>query len=355
MQEIVCAVCGRRTALAPGTAMACPSCGAPISAPASASAAEDDSATRPSIFFPVPDVDETTKAAVPISVAEAAQDSDSANPANATAGDVTADYPMAPTPERTQTVPAPAMPTTEPQTQPALPVDAPAAWPGVPAAGADEPPAKQPSPRTRNPAAIISVLLLILLLLVVGAAGVLFANGRLPFFNATSTPAIATVTPAPTATAPAVLTSFTDGGQVFSVGYPTGWFLTAQNAPGTQPRLAIFANPITGASFDIGTLSTTDVPPQQIVEQELTLLGQKTGVANRSGPTSVFIAGESWTQESGDVTVEVNKQPTAMHATALAVIHGGHTVYMLELAPVDTYLTIEPFFQQILNSFEFLS
>ena len=119
--------------------------------------------------------------------------------------------------------------------------------------------------------------------------------------------------------------------------------------------MAIFANPITGASFDIGTLSTTDVPPQQIVEQELTLLGQKTGIANRSGPTSVFIAGQSWTQESGDVTVAVNKQPTAMHATALAVIHGGHTVYLLELAPVDTYLTIEPFFQQILQSFQFLS
>lgn len=342
--------------------MACPSCGAPISAPAEAYV-EDDSATRPGIFFPVPGVDETTRPSVPISsAAQAAQDTDSASPA--AAGDVTADYPLAPKPERTQTVPPAAMPTTEPQTQPALPLETPAppaAWPSADgtakgAVASDQPPIEKPSPRPRSPLATISIALLILLLLLVGAAGVLFANGRLPFFGGTPTPvATATVTPAPTATPTIVLKTFTDSGQVFTVGYPSGWLVNIENNQAAQVRLVLFTNSKTSANVNVGTYASTSVTAQQVVETVLAGLSQKTGIANRSAPTSVVIAGQTWTQESGDVTVPQNGKLTAMHAVALATIHGGNTVYFLELAPVDTFPSLEPTFQQIENSFEFLS
>ena len=328
MQDTVCAVCGRRTALAPGAAMACPSCGAPLSAqaateavaPALANDPLDDSSTRPSI----PPIPPATPDAPDAPDSPASEDD-----AHVTRDvEATADFPTQPAANRTQTVPAAALPSTEPSAP----------------------------PRKRSRLAPLSIALLILLLLAIGAAGVLLANGRLPLFSATPTATAApTATLVPTATPPANLKSFTDGDRVFQMGYPTGWLVNAKNDPGTAPRLAIFANPPAQASFNVGTLSTTDVPAQGIVEQELTVLAQKSGVANRSGPTTQFFAGQTWTQESGDVTVLQNGKPTAMHAIALATIRGGHTVYILELAPVDTFQTVEPDFQRMLQSFEFLS
>jgi len=196
--------------------------------------------------------------------------------------------------------------------------------------------------------------LLIVLLLIVGGAGVLLANGRLPLFSASPTAsALATATPQPTATSPSNLVIFTDSGNVFLVGYPRGWLETIQNSQ--SPRLVVFSNPTIGANFNVGTYASTSESAQQVADSALAVLAQKTGVANRSGPTTVFIAGQTWTQEAGDVTVEQNGKLTPMHAVALATIHGGNTVYVLELAPVDTFPTIDPTFQQVLQSFEFLS
>lgn len=353
MQEIVCAVCGRRLAAPPGIAVACPSCGAPVSSPPSS--AEDDSATRPAI--PPVDTaqqtaqtadDETTRAALPYIASIASPGHDTTDSGNT--GAVTADYPMPPKPERTQTVPPPAMPATESQTQPVQPLE-PSAAPVPPVPPGALPPARRK--RGRFPA--LSIVLLIVLLIAVGAAGVLFANGRLPFIGATPTATIAaTETPAPTATTPGALTIFTDADHVFSIGYPTAWLMTTQNAANSQQRLVIFSNPNTGANFNVGTLSTTDVPAQQVVEQTLTVTAQKTGIASRTGPTTARVGGETWTQESGIVTLIINKQPTPVQATALAIIHGNHTIYMLELAPVSAAPAIQPTFQQMLQSFQFL-
>ena len=374
MQDIVCAICGRRATLAPGATMACPSCGATISAPVATTSSEflDDSATRPSIppIPPIPPVssippvtspvtsaaqsipEETTSAAEIVDPADTVDAVDPANTMRAGAvgdaravgddgengddahvtkdAEATADYPLAPPPQRTQTVPAAALPSTEPS-------------------------APVKPPRKRGPVAVISVILLILLLIAVGVAGVLLANGRLPFFSATPAPTVApTATLAPTATPQTALTLFTDADNVFHIGYPTGWLAQANNVPGAHPRLVIFANPPKQASFNVGTLPTTDTPAQGVVEQELAVLAQKTGIANRSGPTTLFIAGQTWTQEAGDVTVLQNGKPTPMHAIAMATIYGSHTVYILELAPVDSFATVEPFFQQMLQSFEFL-
>ena len=312
--------------------MACPSCGAPLSAPAAIEAVApasandplDDSSTRPSIP-PIPPAAPATPDSPDTPDAPASEDD-----ANVTRDvEATADFPTQPAAaNRTQTVPAAALPSTEPSAP----------------------------PRKRSRLAPLSIALLILLLLVIGAAGILLANGRLPLFSATPTATAApTATLVPTATPPANLKSFTDGDRVFQIGYPTGWLVNAKNDPGAAPRLAIFANPPAQASFNVGTLSTTDVPAQGIVEQELAVLAQKSGVANRSSPTTQFFAGQTWTQESGDVTVLQNGKPTAMHAVALATIRGGHTVYMLELAPVDSFQMVEPDFQRMLQSFEFLS
>ena len=353
MRDIVCTVCGRRTPLAPGSTMACPSCGAPLTAPALASA-EDDSATRPSI----PPVDVATRDVADVTTnvtppANLLDDGDTTN-VTKTAADVTADFPMAPAPPRTQTIPAQAMPSTESQTQPALAFEAPAA---LAAAATNATPGKPAdTARKRPPSGLIAILLLIVLLLIVGGAGVLLANGRIqvPFFSASPTAtASATATPQPTATPPSNLVIFTDSGNVFRVGYPRGWLETIQNSQ--SPRLVVFSNPTIGANFNVGTYASTGESAQQVAESALAVLAQKTGVANRSGPTTVFIAGQTWTQEAGDVTVEQNGKLTPMHAVALATIHGGNTVYVLELAPVDTFTTIDPTFQQVLQSFEFLS
>jgi hypothetical protein len=244
--------------------------------------------------------------------------------------DVTADYPLAPPPPRTQTVPAAALPSTEPS-------------------------APVKPPRKRGLLAVLAVILLILLLIAIGAAGVLLANGRLPFLSATPTPTVApTATLVPTATPATPLTLFTDADNVFQIGHPPDWLAQANNMPGAHPRLVIFVNPPAQANFNVGTLPTTDIPAQAVVERELALLAQKTGIANRSGPTTQFIAGQTWTQEAGDVTVLQRGKPTPMHAIAMATIYGSHTIYILELAPVDSFAAVEPDFQRMLQSFEFL-
>lgn len=381
MHDIVCPICGRRTALYPGTSMACPSCGMPIAAPAQSSV-DDDSATRPSFppDEPAPSaakaIDDETTRPVTLAAAESpsaiggttsgttsgAISSETSNSGLAT--DVTADYPQPETPDRTKTVGAQATPSTEPVSQPVQPADAPAQWPGVAIPTPSDAPAETPPPSSapsappappkRHSGRTLSLILLILLLLALGAAGILYANGRLPFLNSAPTPtAAATATPEPTATAPTDLRTFTDGDHVFTIGYPTNWLLATSNQPDNSQRLVIFSNPPAMATLNVGTLASTDTPPQQVDNQTLTLLGQKSGIANRTGPTQVFLGGVSWTQEAGDVTVLQGGQPVAMHAQALAVIHGNHTVYILSVAPVATYTTVDPFFQQMLQSFAF--
>lgn len=271
-----------------------------------------------------------------------------------TAEPVTEDYPMPPPPQRTQTVPPAAMPDTESsQTRPAIaPVDVPVAFPSA------ESPASPPSTRKRSPLAVISIVLLILLLLIIGTVGILMANGRLPFFGATPSPTVAataTATSAPTATPANGLVIFTDPGNIFTIGYPRGWSQNTRTDPSGQQRLVFFSDNTSGATFNVGTYVGTDTPPRQVAETALAALAQKTPITNRSGPTTAFVAGQSWTQESGDVTVKVNGQPTAMHAMALATIHGQNTVYILEFAPVNSFATVEPTFQQMLQTFTFAS
>ncbi|HET8906943.1 MAG TPA: hypothetical protein VFN11_08265, partial [Ktedonobacterales bacterium] len=206
MHEVVCAVCGRQSSVSAGATATCPSCGAPLSVPPVASSVDDDSATRPSIPpTPIAAVeDETTRVAMPAGAVSAdpasAQEAAAGAPDSHEASDVTADLPQPPSPERTATIPAPAMPETESQTRPVVPVDAPAMWPSAPnapVASADAPsvgtPSVQPAPATsrRSPFAVLGVVLLIILLLALIAAGILFANGRLPFFGATATPTVA--------------------------------------------------------------------------------------------------------------------------------------------------------------------
>lgn len=331
---------------------------------ASAASSDDDSATRPSIP-PVPETalvaDETTRAAVPVGAADVSEASEASNASEegdtTRAAEVTADYPMPQTPERTQTIPASALPDTDamPDAESRTrPVDAPSTPAGDSSAS--------PSPaRKRNPLAVISVVVLIVLLLAIVTAGILQANGQLPFFNATSAPTTAahaaTATPVPTATPNSDLITFTGAGNLFSIGYPRGWLQTIQNNAATQQNLVIFSNPASGANFNVGTYPGADSPAQQVAENVLQATAQKSPITNRSGPTSVFIGGQSWTEESGDVMVKVGSQtePSPAHAIAYAIVHNGQTIYMLELAPVDSFTAIQPTFQTMLQTFAFLA
>ena len=54
------------------------------------------------------------------------------------------------------------------------------------------------------------------------------------------------------------------------------------------------------------------------------------------------------------MTLPINNAPTVMHATAYAVIHGNHTIYMFTLGPSETYAQVAPIFEAMLHSFAFL-
>jgi hypothetical protein len=202
----------------------------------------------------------------------------------------------------------------------------------------------------------------LLVAIVIGSA--LAVNGALPFGQSAAT---ATATPAPS-TATAATQNYTRAG-LYQVTYPNSWTATEQNNP-PQTYLVILTATGGGATVSITAQQTpVFVDPQVNDTNYLNSLAAptKTKAKNVSHPEAVTLAKETWTEESGDVTLLVSNggvQSTQYaHAAVMSANHNGYIYTIVRLAPVtdqagaaSAFASAEQAsFQPMLATFRFLS
>ena len=154
---------------------------------------------------------------------------------------------------------------------------------------------------------------------------------------------------AATTTSPSAFAKFTDADGVYSLKMPTTWLSTGNAAlttfgPAAEPgvrveieRVEVALNnqqdAVAGAYFDSAASSSSGT------------------VTNKTGPTSVTLAGETWSQYAGDLTTG----DTTEHIVLLIAGHTTNTVILATLAPKSTFANDDTqFFQPMLKSFVFL-
>jgi hypothetical protein len=164
--------------------------------------------------------------------------------------------------------------------------------------------------------------------------------------------------PAPTATATATSApayqTYMDSSGLFALHVPATWGV-AQNKAATYTTVS-FVEPASNGYFEIETPNEPAASsPQALDDAFLSALAQGSPISNKQGPQTAQAGGETWTQESADVSPTVNGQARALHAVALSTTHAGHTVIVLYYAPTASFAAQDSVaFQPMLASFTFL-
>ncbi|HKV84881.1 MAG TPA: hypothetical protein VJN88_10010, partial [Ktedonobacterales bacterium] len=206
-----------------------------------------------------------------------------------------------------------------------------------------QPPMAPPAPARRNPT--IPIALVIVLLLVAGGAYLFIKNK-----NHTG------------GSLPSGYTLYTDTAGLYTIGYPSSWAKQDTGASGVSEVL--FSNSDQSDVFAVGELPVSGVSTSEI---SLVLGEFFTGfagslpngsgtVSNQSSPHNVTIAGQTWTQEAGDInyTDAAGNNATA-HSEVEAVARNGH-VYFLADATLDAgaYSAAKSqYFSPMITSFAF--
>ncbi len=224
---------------------------------------------------------------------------------------------------------------------------------GAPYAPYGAPPA--PAKRRRWPL-IVGVIVAVVLLACVGGGA--FAYSKLHSFvgavstgvSQTETASAATATPAATAapSIPANFTVYSDSTAKFSIAYPNSWQKSASGGD------VIFLDTAEAADVVVGSVDA-NIPQSDINSTESQFFKSAAGAGtynNLQGPTTVTYAGESWTQESADIT----SSGQTLHAVVLVANHGSHAYVIGYLGAKSAFATLDAQdFQPMLNSLSFLS
>ena len=202
-------------------------------------------------------------------------------------------------------------------------------------------------PRKQSSAVLIAVIVLILLALVGAGVAVALSRGSGSGAVSTQPTATATTAPSPTPSIPAGFTQFAGPSNAYSLDVPSDWAKTDSSQGAV--RIIVFNNG-QGGAFEIESFPSGGISGRQLDDR---YLGAISGtVANKQGPTTVQQAGESWTQESGDV--QLNGTP--FHVVVKNTIHGGNTYIVAYLAPASAFDSVNTQdFQLMFTSLQFLS
>ncbi len=216
-----------------------------------------------------------------------------------------------------------------------------------------QPPA--PAKRRRWPMVVGIIAGVVLLLCAVG--GVFAYIGLHKFagvvstgISQTETASAATATPEATATAaiPADYTLFTDSTNGYSIAYPNSWQKQASSSDVVFLDTSVPADMVIGAVPD--NLPQSDIASTESEFFKSVSDGGK--ISNLKGPTTITLAGESWTQETADITTSGQ----VIHSVVLATNHGAHAYIVGYLSAKSTFTSLDTqYFQPMLNSFSFQS
>ncbi|HEU0027933.1 MAG TPA: PsbP-related protein [Ktedonobacterales bacterium] len=274
--------------------------------------------------------------------------------------------PYAPAPPSQPFQPYQAMPA--PPSQPYQPYQAMPAYPTQPGytaypQGAAPYAAPAAPPKRRRWPVVVGVIAAVLLVLCVGGGA--FAYARLNSFvgtvsvsvSQTATAQAAALTPqatatleaAPTPIVPANYTLYTDSSDGFSVAYPNSW------AKHINKSDVVFIDNNEPADMVIGAVDA-NVSQSEIKAVETQFFKSAAGSGgtyhNVHGPVTVTLAGESWTQESADISASGQ----TVHAVVLMANHGSRSYVIGYLATKSSFASLDTrYFQPILQTFSFVS
>lgn len=195
--------------------------------------------------------------------------------------------------------------------------------------------------------------------LVLGVVGLVLSQ-----INASHSASVSTPTPLPTVQAPAGFSVFRDPDGVFALGLPSEWEQVASKS--TDVSMAQFGAKSQSATLSIQYTDNFTATELQNSEAMLTTLpgSVRDGVlSNKSQPSNVSLAGESWSQVSADLQYSGDSGPVTMHVVALTATHNAtlsasdsvqYLVSILYMAPASTFDSLNAKdFQPALNSFIF--
>lgn len=212
-----------------------------------------------------------------------------------------------------------------------------------------------PTKRRRWPMVVGIIVGVVLLLCVIGGA---FAYMGLNKFagqvstGISQTETASAVTPTPEATAteaiPADYTLFTDSTDGYSIAYPNSWQKSATGSDVIFLDTSVPADMVVGAVPD--NLSQSDIASTESQFFKSAAGGGK--VSNVKGPTTVTLAGESWTQESADISTSGQ----TIHAVVLVANHSTRAYIVGYLAAKSNFSSLDTqYFQPMLNTISFQS
>lgn len=299
MQQIQCSRCGYTLAGMPGSVAACPNCGQQMMMPGASSQAWNAYPGAP-------------QGGNPYGAQPSGPPSYGSNPSY---GQPAAPY------------------NTPPQGQYGAPQMPQQGYPGM---------MTPPAPAKRNP--LIPIALVVVLLLVAGGAFLYLKHNK-------SGGAL-----------PSGYTQFTDPNGLYTIGYPSSW--AKQNSGSSGISAVLFTNSDRSDIFEVAELpasglTTSDLSP--VLSNFFTgfagsLPGGGGSVGSTSSPQDVTIAGQTWTQESGDVNYTDSSGGSATaHSEVSAISHNGHIFIIADVTQDGSKFAGEKsqYFTPMINSFAF--
>ncbi len=190
----------------------------------------------------------------------------------------------------------------------------------------------------RRSATPLIVGLVVLLVLGGGAAIFALTRGGLGQTQGAATP-----------NAAAAVATYTDMDGVYTLSVPKTWLTTGNAAlttfgPAAEPGVRVEIE-----RLEVALNGHQDDVASSFFDSAASSAGGS--VTNRAGPTSVTLAGITWSQYSGDLTVGA----TTEHMVVLIADHAGSTVEIASIAPKDSFTSDDTqFFQPMLKSLTFV-
>lgn len=233
--------------------------------------------------------------------------------------------------------------------QPSSPYNTPPGQYGAPSGAYGAPPqpgytgmAAPSAPARRNP--LIPIVLVVVLLLVAGGAYLFVKHNKSG------------------GSLPSGYTLYTDQNGLYTIGYPGGWAKQSSGSEGISAVL--FTNAARSDIFEIAELPSAGVTTSDlsmVLGQFFTgfagsLPGGGGTVGNTSSPQNVTIAGQTWTQESGDVNYTDSGGGNATaHTEVSAISHKGHIFILADVTQDGSKFASEKsaYFTPMIDSFTF--
>ncbi len=237
--------------------------------------------------------------------------------------------------------------------QAGYPASYPASYPTYPGYGGQAPDTVAlPARRGRWPLLFAAIGGVALLACVIVSLFALHAAQASVGKAAVSAQATATPTPRATPTLASGFSRFTDPAGNYQINQPKSWTQSMASGDSVWVNPAKVADIVIGQVAGNATNADITVAEASSFKQFSTGAGGDGSYNNFQGPTSVSMAGETWTQESADIPFH----GITMHGVLIASVHHQRLYIIGRFAPKNSFASLDAqTFQPMVRSFYFLT